>query len=293
MYSDFYIVGKRDCDCYIIYDAREGMGGKCCVSRYTIAQLLDAGYTICGVKRQKNTKTLSVSDIQVVNLSGNPANRNSAFDNIPDTKRSASTVSMGLKKSKEEVARNKEIGQKRSETIHENKAKNRDNIEMFELYQLVIAGLNRLTLNRVAKIYNYQKKDEERVNDFEQLYYSNGKEMPVYYSKSKDITVSARKIREKFEKIGASFSLKDGKYLNSSVMRKYGATPLPLCQAVIANTNKKILYTYGLRYRHPSTMDAPISKEKALAILERGGFIDVDENENAISITEYSTNDMW
>lgn len=62
-------------------------------------------------------------------------------------------------------------------------------------------------------------------------------------------------------------------------------------KAIIETTNKEIKYRYGFAYRGANA--SPISKERALEIIKKGGFIDLDEYENEIVINTYSTNDMF
>lgn len=64
---------------------------------------------------------------------------------------------------------------------------------------------------------------------------------------------------------------------------------------LLKNTDKTILYTSGLRYRNPTTLDVPISNNKAIAIINGGNWAhyDIDEYEDCIYFTTYSANDMW
>ena len=63
--------------------------------------------------------------------------------------------------------------------------------------------------------------------------------------------------------------------------------------AIINKSKRKIVYTYGLKFRGPSTLEVPTSKEKAIEIIKRGSLIDVDFKEDVIDIQEVSGNDMW
>lgn len=64
--------------------------------------------------------------------------------------------------------------------------------------------------------------------------------------------------------------------------------------ALLQRTNRQIIYTYGLEYKNPTTHRVPITKEDALHIWNRGGFVEVDAlNPEYIHIKEYSANDMW
>lgn len=62
---------------------------------------------------------------------------------------------------------------------------------------------------------------------------------------------------------------------------------------IINSTEKPLKYTCGFRFRNPTILYQPVSKEKALKIVEQASFLDVDEYEDYIHINEYSCNDMW
>jgi hypothetical protein len=61
----------------------------------------------------------------------------------------------------------------------------------------------------------------------------------------------------------------------------------------IRETEKEIKYTHGLGYRGPTTHNKPISKEKALKIVENYGLLDAMEMEDYLHLNTYSDNDMW
>jgi hypothetical protein len=64
-------------------------------------------------------------------------------------------------------------------------------------------------------------------------------------------------------------------------------------KAFIEETDKPIRYTYGLRYRNPVTKDVPVSKEKALQIVDSQSLLDARELEDCLDLNAYSGNDMW
>ena len=61
---------------------------------------------------------------------------------------------------------------------------------------------------------------------------------------------------------------------------------------LLETTDKQILYTNGLRYRNPTTMDVPIDKDKALDVFNRD-FCDVKECEDYVLLNSYDSNDLW
>ncbi len=62
---------------------------------------------------------------------------------------------------------------------------------------------------------------------------------------------------------------------------------------VIKNSDKPCVYTYGFKYRNPTTREVPISKEKAIEIISHEGFLDITEYEDRFDLNAYSSNDMW
>lgn len=61
----------------------------------------------------------------------------------------------------------------------------------------------------------------------------------------------------------------------------------------IEKTKKPIRYTYGLKYRNPTTKDVPVSKERALQIVSTENLLDATEYESCLDLNAYSGNDMW
>gem|GEM_PF-1300603 len=61
----------------------------------------------------------------------------------------------------------------------------------------------------------------------------------------------------------------------------------------IQETEKPIRYTYGLKFRNPTTRDVPVSKEEALKIVDRENLLDATEYRDYLDLNAYSGNDMW
>ena len=61
----------------------------------------------------------------------------------------------------------------------------------------------------------------------------------------------------------------------------------------IEETEKEIKYTHGLGYRGPTIHNKPISKEKALKIVDDYDLLDATEMEDYLHLNTYSENDMW
>lgn len=62
---------------------------------------------------------------------------------------------------------------------------------------------------------------------------------------------------------------------------------------VIEETDKPIVYTVGLSYRHPTTWRDPISKERAVQIAKTEGWLDATEEDDCIHLNAFDENDMW
>lgn len=62
---------------------------------------------------------------------------------------------------------------------------------------------------------------------------------------------------------------------------------------IILNSNKQCVYTFGLKYRNPTTKNVPISKEKAIEIIRKESLLDITEYEDKFDLNAYSDNDMW
>ena len=61
----------------------------------------------------------------------------------------------------------------------------------------------------------------------------------------------------------------------------------------IEKTDKPIRYTYGLKFKGPTTMNVPVSKEKALQIVDSQSLLDAKELDDCLDLNAYSGNDMW
>lgn len=61
----------------------------------------------------------------------------------------------------------------------------------------------------------------------------------------------------------------------------------------IESTEKPIRYTFGFKYRNPTTKNVPISKEKALEIVSKESMLDATELDDCLDLNAYSGNDMW
>ena len=62
---------------------------------------------------------------------------------------------------------------------------------------------------------------------------------------------------------------------------------------IITNSDKPCVYTFGFKYRNPTTRDVPISKEKAIEIIKKESLLDITEYEDKFDLNAYSGNDMW
>ena len=61
----------------------------------------------------------------------------------------------------------------------------------------------------------------------------------------------------------------------------------------IRTTDKPIVYTYGVTFRHPTTYRKPLSVDEALAVVDKEFYLDATEEENCLHLNAFSDNDMW
>ncbi len=304
MLTQFIIVGIKDKDSYVLYDNRDGFGGKACATLYTITQLIQNGYGVGGVLPEgytwiKQGKQLKASMLRVMTVDGKVATRIPTFTDLDDTKRSASTFEKGIRRSKKEIQKAKEVGEKRSQTIQTKKeAIDPKKTDVIDFYKDILANgveIKRLTPQKISSIYNFGLDKEQRVYDFEQLFDKNGTPMPAYFSRSKDVFVSRKKMLERYAKIVEKVGLVDGKYVNYSFYSHEAphSTPYEIADYFMRHTTKQIKYTYGLKFRGPTTCEKPISHEEAMRIWSKNGMFDVVEKDTWVDFQEVSANDMW
>ena len=61
---------------------------------------------------------------------------------------------------------------------------------------------------------------------------------------------------------------------------------------VVEASEKPLMFRFGFAYK--GTEKRPITKEKALSIIEdSGNYLDIEESETEILLNTYSSNDMW
>ena len=81
--------------------------------------------------------------------------------------------------------------------------------------------------------------------------------------------------------------------LKYSFMSKYSNCSKDEILDLVKITNKPCKYTYGFKYRNPTTYEVPISREEAIKTITNDIVIDVTEREDFIDINGYSEMDMW
>lgn len=62
---------------------------------------------------------------------------------------------------------------------------------------------------------------------------------------------------------------------------------------LIKDTNKKILFTYGLSFRNPTTNKKEITKEDALEIVTVESLLDAEEYQDYLFLNAFSSNDLY
>jgi len=63
----------------------------------------------------------------------------------------------------------------------------------------------------------------------------------------------------------------------------------------LLHTKKKILWTVGYRWKNPTTLDVPVTAERAAEIIKCGFYAlcELKEKEDCILLQCYTSNDMW
>lgn len=61
----------------------------------------------------------------------------------------------------------------------------------------------------------------------------------------------------------------------------------------IKNSEKPCRYTYGYKWRNPTTCEETVSKEMAEKIIRNESWVDVVERDTYFDVNAYSDNDMW
>lgn len=64
-----------------------------------------------------------------------------------------------------------------------------------------------------------------------------------------------------------------------------------IAKRVIDKTRKTLMYRYG--YGWKGADKNPITKERALKIIDTESYLDITETETEILLNAYSSNDMW
>lgn len=62
---------------------------------------------------------------------------------------------------------------------------------------------------------------------------------------------------------------------------------------LLQDTDKKILYTFGLKFRQPTVYEIPIKNSEALKLFLKNSLNDVVEYEDYVDFNQYSTNDLY
>ena len=62
----------------------------------------------------------------------------------------------------------------------------------------------------------------------------------------------------------------------------YGTLNKEILKAFIEKTDKPIRYTYGLKHRNPTTLNVPVSKERALQIVDSQSMLEATELDDCL-----------
>lgn len=87
-----------------------------------------------------------------------------------------------------------------------------------------------------------------------------------------------------------------GFYINKfpSKMSFYdGTLNKKVAASYVSAADKPLLYTYGYEYRDPSTHRIPVDKKKALDIIERESYLDIQFETDYVHLNAFSENDLF
>lgn len=284
----FYVIQKLNAKECILYDEKNG--GVCCCTIYTLNQLINMGHKIVGFNGK---------DLYEVDLKGN-ARENKAPNMCEDlTKRSAVTISKGLDEKK--YPRIKKIRNVEHFKIY--KVKDKHNTVTYGFYT-PYGNLSLLTgeLIKVQDLGNYTIEEVQNVN-----------------KAVKDTLLKIRALREKSRNCAEKIKMleEERKEINNEITKVCDNYKLGLimenvtgnecmrmsfydgtlnrikAKAIIQKTDRKILYTHGLKYRKPTTYMKDITKEEAYNLISRESFLDINMTKDYIELNTYSENDMY
>lgn len=61
----------------------------------------------------------------------------------------------------------------------------------------------------------------------------------------------------------------------------------------IRETNKPIRYTYGFKWKNPTTLNVRKTKEQAIKIVDSASMLDATELVDVLDLNAFGGNDMW
>lgn len=322
---NFSIIEIKDKDLYVIYDMLNK--GVCCCSKYTIKELLNQGHQIYGVSVRNDKLNIVECDLQ-----GNIREKKASNSCNDLTKRSASTISRGLdEKHYPRVKQNRSgmIGLNNPGSMFlyhtTRKSKNSEDVikyavpcilmpngdMMLKSGDIMLSGEVNRNIDKfepynakenVSNLFMQQYNSKLKINDLDvQINKLQGEITKLqglkneYINNMRKVSDSLRlalaeeKMLEDIEEYKKQVTGKE--VLNMSFYD--GTLNVTKAIAIIQKTSRKCRYTYGLKYRNPTTRDVIITKEKAIEKIKTGSLIDIHFREDVIDINEYSANDMW
>lgn len=320
------VVEIKNNDLFAIYDAEKG--GVCCCSKYTMSQLINEfGQKIEGV-----TYVGKKMIVKELSLDGKERTKKSPVICSDETKRSAVTILKGLdeKHYPRTKTERRTTGSlvKLTYTLNKKDIIN-DALAIRVAQGIFILHDFSMVLKEKhpeLKVVNYPEATKAETThmafiksqyDKKQLICVEQKRKAQEYEKRKaalekemaelqaQINLARETTEKKIKEIDAETAkiIIDKKYegITGNELVSYSFTgdeegPVISSEAIpylIERTKRKILYTDGISYRHPSTYRKPISKTEALKIIKDSWFTLDATSPDYIHINTYSCNDMW
>lgn len=325
----FAIIEIKGNDTYVIYDMENK--GACCCTAYTIKQLLESKVQIAGVGVQNGRLKLYETDLEGKKRTKKAGN---TCSNLTKRSAVTILKGLDEKHYPREVKARRGTGSYvhiECTTKDDNAYVKYDNqVGVLVTPEKILLECGKvITLSKAeqyCKIKTLQPEEVKNLAYMEELYAGHKvymSNLEKYDAKMDDINKKKVALQKQIDKLENEretihtqrqgyvenyFSIIQTKavqekysYIKGNEKLKYsfyssaGNTATIDCMKILLQkTKRKILYTDGLRYRKPSTMDVPITNEQALQIIARNSMVDIDATDSkVIKVNTYSANDMW
>lgn len=131
---------------------------------------------------------------------------------------------------------------------------------------------------------NYHEKEIDGIKD-------SIKELTGYIDKYKNSTKKIiKEMNEKIIALNMIDSITGDEIESMSFFN--GTLDRIRARLIISKTSRPIVYTYGLKFRKPTTYEVPITIDQALKAVDNDNYLDIKFLEDKIDMNAYSSSDM-